>query len=158
PTPAGVGRGGVRLEREVVRSPSAVHPRREPRTLHTPVPSTLPNAAPVGTAPAPAAEAPRTSRPWRARLRSVAGVALLAGGLGGGGLLWAAALALPAFDTLKDYKPLVSTRVYGTDGSEVFAFYRERRTIVPFEEIPDVVKKAVLASEDAHFYEHGGVN
>jgi penicillin-binding protein 1A len=29
---------------------------------------------------------------------------------------------------------------------------------VPFEEIPDVVKKAVLASEDAHFYEHGGVN
>jgi penicillin-binding protein 1A len=83
---------------------------------------------------------------------------MLGGGLGGGGLLWVAALSLPAFDTLKDYQPLVATRVYGTDGSEVFEFYRERRTIVPFEQIPDVVKKAVLASEDAKFYEHGGVN
>jgi penicillin-binding protein 1A len=128
--------------------------------LHTPVPTTLPNAVP--RAPETAAEAspaPRgAARPWRARLRPVAVAAVLAGGLGGGGLVWAAVLALPAFDTLKDYKPLVATRVYGIDGSEVFEFYRERRTIVPFEEIPDVVKKAVLASEDAKFYEHGGVN
>jgi penicillin-binding protein 1A len=65
---------------------------------------------------------------------------------------------LPAFDTLKDYEPLVSTRVFGADGSEVFQFARERRTVVPLEEIPDTLRKAVLAAEDAHFYEHEGVN
>ena len=79
-------------------------------------------------------------------------------GLGGGGLVFAATHGLPAFDTLRDYRPLIATRAYAVDGSEAFAFYRERRTIVPFEQIPDVVKKAVLASEDAKFYEHQGVN
>jgi penicillin-binding protein 1A len=128
--------------------------------LHTPIPTPLPADA---VAPPPAA-APAT--PLRARLRRVlegrAGlvlaVAVLFGGLGGGGFLWAATRDLPAFDTLKDYRPLIATRVYGSDGSEVFEFYRERRTVVPFDEIPDVVKKAVLASEDAHFYEHQGIN
>jgi penicillin-binding protein 1A len=65
---------------------------------------------------------------------------------------------LPAFGGLKDYAPLVSTRVYGVDGSEVFTFARERRTVVPIEQIPQVLRRAVLAAEDAHFYEHEGVN
>jgi penicillin-binding protein 1A len=89
-------------------------------------------------------------------LVAVATVALV--GIGGGGYALAATRDLPAFDTLRDYQPLLSTRVYGSDGSEVFEFYRERRTVVPFDEIPNVVKKAVLASEDARFYEHQGVN
>ena len=49
-------------------------------------------------------------------------------------------------------------RVYAADGTEAFVFARERRTVVPFDKIPDVVKRAVLAAEDAHFYEHEGVN
>jgi penicillin-binding protein 1A len=73
-------------------------------------------------------------------------------------VLFAWTRELPAFDTLKDYEPLVSTRVFGADGREVFHFARERRTVVPFQEIPEVLKKAVLAAEDAHFYEHEGVN
>ena len=72
--------------------------------------------------------------------------------------MWASARELPEFDTLKDYRPLVGTRVYGTDGTEVFQYARERRTVVPFAEIPDIMKKAVLASEDADFYRHEGVN
>ncbi len=83
---------------------------------------------------------------------------VVATGLGGGGLAFGAAHGLPAFDTLRDYRPLISTRVYAVDGSVAFEFFRERRTIVPFEQIPDVVKKAVLAAEDARFYEHQGVN
>jgi len=93
------------------------------------------------------------------RHRAVASLAVVASlVLAGGGFALAAAHDLPAFDTLRDYEPLTSTRVYGADGSEVFEFHRERRTVVPFEEIPDVLKKAVLASEDAHFYQHEGVN
>jgi penicillin-binding protein 1A len=94
----------------------------------------------------------------RAHRRAVASVLLVVLGLGGGGLVWGITTGLPAFDSLKDYRPLISTRVYAVDGTEAFQFHRERRTVVPFEQIPDVVKKAVLASEDARFYEHGGVN
>ena len=65
---------------------------------------------------------------------------------------------MPAFDKLEDYRPLVSTRVYGSDGSEVFQFSRERRTVVPLAEVPEVLRKAVLAAEDAKFYQHEGVN
>jgi penicillin-binding protein 1A len=73
-------------------------------------------------------------------------------------VLFAWTRELPAFDTLKDYEPLVSTRVLAVDGSEAFEFARERRTVVPIQEIPDVLKKAVMAAEDARFYQHEGVN
>ncbi|MBI5071001.1 MAG: PBP1A family penicillin-binding protein [Deltaproteobacteria bacterium] len=73
-------------------------------------------------------------------------------------LVFAWTRELPAFDGLKDYRPLISTRVLGIDGTEVFVFARERRTVVPFAEIPEVMRKAVLASEDAKFYEHQGLN
>ncbi|HET7755283.1 MAG TPA: PBP1A family penicillin-binding protein [Anaeromyxobacteraceae bacterium] len=92
------------------------------------------------------------------RITLAATVALLAFVVGGGGLVWASARELPEFDTLRDYRPLVGTRVYGVDGTEVFQFARERRTVIPFGEIPGVMKKAVLASEDAGFYQHEGVN
>jgi penicillin-binding protein 1A len=121
--------------------------------LETPVqhlPAVTPLALPSLVARARAA--------LRRQRRPMALVAVALLGLGGGGFLWSTTRGLPAFDTLKDYQPLLATRVYGADGSEVFEFARERRTVVPFDEIPAVVKKAVLASEDAKFYEHGGVN
>ena len=37
-------------------------------------------------------------------------------------------------------------------------FGEERRELVPIEAIPKVMKDAVLATEDARFYEHGGVD
>ncbi len=74
------------------------------------------------------------------------------------GLVFSWTRELPAFDGLQDYRPLIATRVYGADGSEVFEFARERRTVVPFAEIPEVMKKAVLAAEDAKFYEHQGLD
>src|SRR5512146_812154 len=111
---------------------------------------------------------PPPTKTKKRKSRSIAGLRRHAGALAlaavvamlmaGGGFAWAATHDLPAFSTLKDYQPLIATRVYAVDGSEAFEFYRERRTVVPFEQIPDVVKKAVLASEDARFYEHQGVN
>ncbi len=88
----------------------------------------------------------------------IAAIACLAVLLTGAGTMFAWTRELPAFDTLKDYEPLVSTRVFGLDGSEVFDFARERRTVVPLDQIPVVLRKAVLAAEDARFYEHEGVN
>ena len=98
----------------------------------------------------------RPRKAWKI-LRLVV-LAMLVPPLVAAGVLFAWTRELPAFDTLKDYSPLVSTRVYAVDGSEVFQFSRERRTVVPIQDIPAVLKKAVLAAEDAKFYQHEGVN
>jgi penicillin-binding protein 1A len=97
----------------------------------------------------------------RARLRRAlrwGAAAAVSFSLVGAVTFWAWTRELPAFDTLKDYRPLVATRVFGADGSEAFVFARERRTVVPIEEIPEVLRKAVVAAEDAAFYQHQGVN
>lgn len=107
----------------------------------------------VGVEPARAVTKPTRRTLLRAALAAaVLGVAVPAF------VFWLWTRELPAFDTLRDYRPLVSTRVLGADGRELFAFARERRTVVPLPEIPELLKKAVLASEDAKFYQHEGVN
>ena len=99
----------------------------------------------------------RLSKQTRRWLRRLA-LAALAGVACAGALFLFWTRDLPAFGSLEDYAPLVSTRVFGADGTEVFTFGRERRTVVPLEHIPLVLRRAVLAAEDAHFYEHEGVN
>ena len=44
------------------------------------------------------------------------------------------------------------------DGHLIGEFGEERRSLLPIKEIPDVMKNAVLAIEDARFFEHGGVD
>jgi penicillin-binding protein 1A len=102
--------------------------------------------------------APGMTRTGRRRLLRAALAVTALGAAVPALVFWLWTRELPAFDTLRDYRPLVSTRVLGADGREVFSFARERRTVVPLSEIPEVLKKAVLASEDARFYEHEGVN
>jgi penicillin-binding protein 1A len=121
----------------------------------------LPGAVPGAMVPHPVKRPSLTAFVARLKRRGplrVGALVALAGLLGGGGLLFAWTRELPAFDTLRDYEPLVSTRVYGVGGAEAFQFARERRTVVPLEQIPEVLRKAVLAAEDARFYEHQGVN
>ncbi|MDO8299886.1 MAG: penicillin-binding protein 1A [Lacisediminimonas sp.] len=86
------------------------------------------------------------------------------GGLALGGLLlisFMLAMAypnLPALDSLTDYRPKIPLRVFSADNVLIGEFGEERRSIVRFQDIPDVVKKAVLAIEDDRFYQHGGVD
>jgi penicillin-binding protein 1A len=65
---------------------------------------------------------------------------------------------LPALDTLTDYRPKMPLRVFTADNVLIGEFGEERRNLVHIKEIPDVMKKAVLAIEDDRFYEHGGVD
>ncbi len=79
------------------------------------------------------------------------------------GLLVAVALAmaypqLPDISDLADYRPKLSMRVYSVEGTQIGEFGEERRNLTPFKEIPKVMKDAVLAIEDARFYQHGGVD
>ena len=79
----------------------------------------------------------------------VAGV--LAAGIVGF-VLWREVTAeLPPVDQLLHYKPPVATRIYADDSSLIGEFYVERRYLVPLDQIPEHVRRAVLAAEDADF-------
>ncbi|OXH84943.1 penicillin-binding protein, partial [Burkholderia multivorans] len=64
----------------------------------------------------------------------------------------------PSLDALTDYRPKVPLRIYTSDHVLIGEFGEERRDIVHFKDVPDSLKKAILAIEDARFYDHGGVD
>ena len=65
---------------------------------------------------------------------------------------------LPEIGGLMDYRPKLPMRVLSSDGVLLGEFGEERRNFVPLAQIPKVMQHAVLASEDARFYEHSGVD
>lgn len=65
---------------------------------------------------------------------------------------------VPNFQSLADYRPRVTTRVYGVEGQLIGEYYREKRIILPYDQIPRRVVQAFLASEDTAFFDHGGID
>jgi penicillin-binding protein 1A len=65
---------------------------------------------------------------------------------------------LPSIDALTDYRPKIPLRVWTADGVLMGEFGEERRDFLPFNEIPQPLKKAILAAEDDGFYQHSGVD
>ncbi|WP_423709054.1 penicillin-binding protein 1A [Undibacterium sp. WLX3042] len=65
---------------------------------------------------------------------------------------------LPELDSITSYKPKMPLRIFSADNVLIGEFGEERRNVVRFDQIPDIMKKAVLAIEDDRFYEHGGVD
>ncbi|MET3494024.1 penicillin-binding protein 1A [Variovorax boronicumulans] len=100
-----------------------------------------------------------------ARLKRIGKWGAIAAGSGALVLLVAAIVTvvviypkLPDISELADYRPKLPLRVYSTEGTLIGEFGEERRNLMPFASIPKVMKDAVLAVEDARFYEHGGVD
>ena len=63
---------------------------------------------------------------------------------------------LPDLDQIANRRINQSTKIYDRTG-EVLLFEihgEEKRTVVPFDKIPDIVKQATIAAEDKNFYEH----
>ena len=65
---------------------------------------------------------------------------------------------LPEISGLMDYRPKLPMRILSADGVLLGEYGEERRTFTPLAQIPKVMQQAVLASEDARFYEHSGVD
>ncbi len=99
-------------------------------------------------------------------LFKVAFVLVLAGTMfataGGIAVFWFFSRNLPQIITVEDYRPPIVSRVLGSGGREdveLGEFYKnERRYVVPYEKIPDIVIKAFISAEDDQFFEHQGVN
>ena len=65
---------------------------------------------------------------------------------------------VPAIDAVTDYKPKIPLRIYTADKVLIGEFGEEHRDFTPIAQVPDLMKKAILAIEDTRFYEHGGVD
>ena len=65
---------------------------------------------------------------------------------------------LPDISDLEDYRPKLPLRIFSAEGDLLGEFGEEHRTLTPIAEIPDVMKNAILAIEDARFFQHGGVD
>ncbi len=65
---------------------------------------------------------------------------------------------LPDVSVLKDVQLQVPMRVFSTDGRLMQTYGEKQRSPVPLEDIPDRVKQAFIAGEDARFYDHPGID
>ena len=72
--------------------------------------------------------------------------------------LWRYSSELPSYESIVNYKPNLSSRIYSSDGLLLKSFYTEERIFIPVNRIPKNIKNAFLASEDKNFYNHNGID
>ena len=113
--------------------------------------------------PQHSSDAPRGKRrfSWKPFLIKT-GVAVAGAGVCAAVLLGLAlALAwpsLPDLHAMTDYRPRVPLRIYTADKVLIGEYGEEHRNVLRFDEIPEVMRNAVLSAEDDRFYRHGGVD
>jgi len=71
---------------------------------------------------------------------------------------WLISPRLPSVETLKDVRLQVPLKVYSADDKLIAAFGETKRTPVLIQDVPQRLKEAFLAAEDADFYSHGGID
>ncbi len=77
------------------------------------------------------------------------------------GVFWYYGRDLPDIRDARDYRPVETSRVYARSGEVVAVFPgpdNVHRTVLDFAQIPEVMRLAMLAAEDAEFYEHPGID
>ncbi|MPS79266.1 MAG: PBP1A family penicillin-binding protein [Achromobacter sp.] len=103
----------------------------------------------------------KSGLPWKRILVKTGIVAAGAAACGAIVLGLALALAwpsLPDLHAMTDYRPRVPLRIYTADKVLIGEYGEEHRNVLRFDEIPPVMRQAVLAAEDDRFYSHGGVD
>lgn len=65
---------------------------------------------------------------------------------------------LPTVESLRDYHPPVTTRVYASNGTVLGEYARERRIFVPIAFVPKLVVEAFTSAEDKNFFTHPGID
>ena len=103
---------------------------------------------------------PPSRRPWRwwQILLISLGAVIVIGVLTAGGALWHFSKDLPALDQLGTYQPSLVTQVYSSDQQLIGQFFIERRILTPVADIPEQLRRAVIAVEDVRFFEHPGLD
>lgn len=105
----------------------------------------------------------RASRFWRIRARRIIwiiAVATLMVGIIGGIAVAVTLHTLPAPQELFSQRIVQSTKIYDRTGAILlYEIHGEvKRTVIPFADIPPSIRNATIATEDANFYTHGGLD
>lgn len=75
------------------------------------------------------------------------------------GLVWIGAFGhLANTDEIKSIRNYLASEVYSADGEMMGKYFVQNRTGANFDEIPSFLVEALIATEDARFYEHNGVD
>ena len=74
------------------------------------------------------------------------------------GFLFVYSSELPQIHALEDFRPDIVTELYADDGQIIGSFALQRRILLTYEQIPLILKDAILTTEDQHFDEHWGVD
>jgi penicillin-binding protein 1A len=113
---------------------------------------------------APPSDAPGNATPsqrGRKLLKFIVVTALFALAAVGGaltGLVLAYQRDLPLIQELENYEPSVITQVFSDDGSVFAEFAVEKRVVISYDDVPEHLKLAFVASEDNRFWDHYGVD
>ena len=75
-----------------------------------------------------------------------------------GVVIYWVSLDLPPYTRIADYRLPVVTTVYARDKSVIGYLFEEKRYIISLAEMPEHLRKAFIAAEDASFYEHMGID
>lgn len=129
---------------------------------------------PTPSTPRPVSQEPEEHPGWSQRVlgfawgllrwtfRLVVMVCLLVGSSAGGafmGLKSSLEKQLPDVSRLEFYAPVETTEILDAQGKVLYRMYgEENRRVIPLEDVPELVQKAVVTAEDARFYEHFGVD
>ena len=106
--------------------------------------------------------AAKPGRRWGRFILATCLVVLLVGLVGAGAAaLWAYTIlsrTLPSVAALERFDPSEGSKVYDDNDELITEFHVERRIFVPLAQMPKPLREAVIATEDARFYSHYGVD
>ncbi len=71
---------------------------------------------------------------------------------------WGVFGSLPDETSLENPEKNLATEIISSDGQTIGKFYKENRTPIPYEELPDHLINALIATEDVRFYDHSGID
>ena len=74
------------------------------------------------------------------------------------GLLFVYSSDLPQIQELENYRPDVVTELYADDGTSIGSFALQRRILLTYDQIPQILQDAIISTEDRHFMQHWGVD
>ena len=95
---------------------------------------------------------------WVRRILILGFAACVLGAVALGSLLLYYSIDLPGLNAVRDFAPKQMMRVLDRHGAVIGEIGEERRTVVPFDQIPAVLVSAVVAAEDATFYKNPGLD
>lgn len=71
---------------------------------------------------------------------------------------WGVFGPMPSFEELENPETNLATAIYSSDGEVLGKYYNENRTPVQYEDLPQVLVNALVATEDERYYEHSGID